>query len=84
MSRAERLAMIDREAPAPSVRRQCELLDLSRASVYRPPTATAPEDLVLMRRLDEPYLKHPFYGSRRWPWCCARKGTRSIASACGG
>ena len=65
MSRAARLALVDRQAEAPSVRRQCELLDLSRASVYRPPTATDPEDLALMRRLDELYLKHPFYGSRR-------------------
>ncbi len=57
--------MIDRGHRGLSVRRQCELLDLSRASVYRPPPATDPEDLTLMRRLDELYLKHPFYGSRR-------------------
>jgi putative transposase len=33
--------------------------------VYQPPPATDPEDLALMRRLDELHLKHPFYGSRR-------------------
>ena len=65
MSRAERLAMIDRGHRALSVRRQCELLDLSRAPVHRPRPATDPEDLALIRRLDEPYLKHLFYGARR-------------------
>jgi len=65
MSRADRLAMVDRQAPAPSVRRQCELLDVSRASAYRPAAAADPDDLALMRRLDELYLAHPFYGSRR-------------------
>jgi len=65
MSRADRLALIDRGRWALPVRRQCELLDLSRASVYRPPAAPDPEDLALMRRLDELYLAHPFYGSRR-------------------
>lgn len=65
MSRAERLAIIDRGHRVLSVRRQCELLDLSRASAYRPAPATDPEDLALMRRLDALYLAHPFYGSRR-------------------
>ena len=65
MSRAERLAFIDRGHRGLSVRRQCELLDLSRASAYRPAPASDPEDLALMRRLDALYLAHPFYGSRR-------------------
>ena len=42
MSRAERLAMIDR-GDGPSVRRQCALLGLARSGVYRkPPSAYAP------------------------------------------
>jgi putative transposase len=48
-----------------SVRRQCELLGLSRASAYRSPSHESPENLALMRRIDEQYLKTPFYGSRR-------------------
>src|ERR1700739_1151039 len=37
MSRAERRALIDREAPALPVSRRCRLLSVSRASVYRRP-----------------------------------------------
>ena len=52
MSRADRLAMIDRGRRGLSVQRQCELLELSRASVYRSPAASDPADLVLTRPLD--------------------------------
>jgi putative transposase len=48
-----------------SVRRQCELLGLSRASLYYEPVAESAEDLRLMRLLDEEYTAHPFLGSRR-------------------
>jgi putative transposase len=47
------------------VRRQCELLGLSRASLYYRPATEDAEDLRLMRKIDEQYLKTPFYGSRR-------------------
>lgn len=48
-----------------SVRRQCRLLGLSRSSHYYQPAEVPAEDLALMRRIDELYLKRPFYGSRR-------------------
>jgi len=48
-----------------SVRRQCELLGLSRSSLYYEPGGEAAEDLRLMRRIDEQYTACPFYGSRR-------------------
>jgi putative transposase len=47
------------------VRRQCELLGLSRSSLYYQPAPETPEDLRLMRLLDEEYTAHPFLGSRR-------------------
>jgi putative transposase len=56
--------MIDRTHTLP-VTRQCQLLNLSRSSVYYQPTGTSDEDLRLMRRIDEMHLKRPFYGSRR-------------------
>ena len=65
MSKPDRKAMLDRGAPAPSVRRQCALLRLARSGVYRRPAEPDPEDLALMRRIDELYLEKPFYGSRR-------------------
>jgi putative transposase len=48
-----------------SIRRQCELLDLERSSYYYQPAEETPENLALMRAIDEEYLRHPFYGSRR-------------------
>ncbi len=48
-----------------SICRQCELLDLNRSSYYLSQATAPEEDLLLMRRIDEQYLKTPFYGSRR-------------------
>ena len=47
-----------------SVRRQCELLGVSRSSVYYVPVEPEAEEFELMRRIDEIHLKFPFYGSR--------------------
>ncbi len=51
--------------PALSVRRQCELLGLNRSSLYYEPAGETPENLRLMRLIDEQYTACPFYGSRR-------------------
>ena len=56
--------MVDHESPL-SVRRQCELLRVSRSGLYYEPVATSPEELALMRCLDERHLTYPFYGSRK-------------------
>ena len=47
-----------------SIKRQCELLDLSRAAYYYQPLPVSEEDVELMRLIDEEYTRHPFYGSR--------------------
>jgi putative transposase len=47
------------------VRRQCELLGLNRSSLYYAPAPESPENLRLMRLIDEQYTACPFYGSRR-------------------
>jgi len=60
MNRAERLAMVDRSRTDLSVRWQCRLLGLARSGVYRQPAAPDPEQLALMRWLDEQYLATPF------------------------
>jgi putative transposase len=48
-----------------SVRRQCELLGLSRSSFYYRASPESADNLRLMRLLDEEYTRHPFYGSRK-------------------
>ena len=65
MSRGERKAMIRRDRPDLSLSRQCEILAISRSSFYYTPKGESPENLALMRRLDELFLKYPFYGSRQ-------------------
>ncbi len=55
--------MIDPTHELPIVR-QAQLLDLSRSSVYYLPQPTPEADLVLMRRIDELHLEHPFAGAR--------------------
>ena len=56
--------MMDRGIELP-VKRQAQLLDLSRSSVYYVARALPERDLTLMRRLDELHLKWPFYGARK-------------------
>src|SRR4051812_13221755 len=73
-SRAERRAMIDRAHPTLSVSRQCQLLEVSRASVYRRPAPVNAEDLRLMELIDRQYLARPFYGSRRMAAWLATQG----------
>jgi len=45
--------------------RQCELLNISRSSLYYQPVNPSDEELTILRLLDEQYLQTPFYGSRR-------------------
>ena len=48
-----------------SVRRQCELLGVTRSGLYYTPAAETPENLTLMGLIDRQYTARPFYGSRR-------------------
>ncbi len=47
------------------MRRQCELLGLSRTALYYKPHGESGENLGLMRLLDEQYTRTPFYGVQR-------------------
>jgi putative transposase len=65
--------MIDRGLPL-SVKRQAQLLELSRSSVYYTPRPVSQRDLVLMRRLDELHLEAPFFGARKLAAQLRREG----------
>jgi putative transposase len=56
---------IEPNHPGLSIRHQCELLQLNRATFYRQPGSESAANLALMRRIDEQFLRTPFYGSRR-------------------
>jgi len=58
----------------PSIRRQCELLEISRTAYYYQPCPETEENLKLMRRLDELHMEHPVYGSRRLTVMLRREG----------
>lgn len=45
--------------------RQCALLGLAHSTWYYRPAGESVENLALMRRIDEQYLRTPFYGSRK-------------------
>ena len=81
MSRGQRKAMIVRHRPGLSLSRQCRLLTISRSSFYYKLRHGAnggesPENLELMRRIDELFLKYPFYGSRQMVRQLWRDGVR--------
>ena len=63
--------LIEPEHDGLSIRRQCMLLGLGRSTWHYQPVEADQDDLRLMRRLDEQYLRTPFYGSRRMTlWLC--------------
>ena len=57
--------MVEQDHPDLSIRRQCGLLKLHRSSYYRSPRGESEENLELMRLIDEEYLRHPFFGTRK-------------------
>ena len=68
--------MIVRDHPALSLSRQCRLLSLGRSSLYYQPKGESEETLALMRRIDELFLKYPFYGARQMVRHLRREGVR--------
>jgi len=48
-----------------SIRRQCGLLGLHRSTCYYEAVPESAANLALMRRIDEQYLRRPYFGSRR-------------------
>ena len=62
---AARRLMIEPKNQQISIVKQCELLGISRSGYYYSPRPESPENLAIMRLMDEQYLKTPFYGARR-------------------
>lgn len=57
-----------------SIRRQCELVGLSRSGFYYQPVPETVENLAVMRRLDQLHLEFPAFGARRLRVMLARAG----------
>jgi putative transposase len=69
-----RWGWIEPDHPALPLATQCELLGLNRSTWYDRATEPSALNLELMRRLDEEYTAHPFYGSRRMTAVLRRSG----------
>jgi len=61
----QKRALIEPQQGPLSVAQQCALVGLPRSSYYYAPHGESPENLQLMRLLDEQYTRTPFYGSPR-------------------
>jgi putative transposase len=57
-----------------SIRRQCELLKLTRSNLYYEPVKVSEETLRIMNRIDEIFTEIPFYGSRKIGEALRREG----------
>ena len=51
--------------PEFSIRRQCRLAGVPRSGIYYEPVPETPENLLLMRLIDERYMRHPEFGYPR-------------------
>ncbi|MEM6699848.1 MAG: IS3 family transposase [Bacteroidota bacterium] len=61
-NRASLRSLVGKEESGISIKRQCELLGLSRSSYYYEPIGESEENLLYMRLMDEQYLDTPYYG----------------------
>ncbi len=65
LSREELRTWIEPNHNTISIAWQCELLGLPRSSRYYEPCGETPENLALIRRIDELYTEWPLLGSRK-------------------
>jgi putative transposase len=70
----DRRMAIETQSAAISIRRQCQLLGVSRSSFYSDPKGESEENLLFMRLIDEQYLRTPFFGSRQMTHWLRRQG----------
>ena len=57
--------LIEKNLPSLSIKRQCALLALNRASYYMKKKGLTAEDLEVLNKMDEIFTEHPYYGTRR-------------------
>ena len=70
----QRRMMMERNSCKLSIRKQCELLNVTRSVLYYVSRRDDSADLAVMRLLDEQYTKTPFYGVERMTATLHRMG----------
>lgn len=66
--------MVETDHPKISTARQCRLLGLPRSTYYHKGRPRPEDELRLMRKIDETYLAHPYFGSRQMARWLRRQG----------
>jgi len=74
MSVERRRQKIDLDHPDLPVGRQCALISLSRSAFYYRPRGESAFNLDLMRRIDETFTEHPYFGARQMMFHLCRQG----------
>ena len=62
MSPKDRKKLLDKEDKTMSFRKQCEILEISRAGLYYKPKAESKYNIELMHMIDKEYTDHPNMG----------------------
>ena len=65
LSIKEKTGLITLDVNSLSIRKQCELIDLTRSNLYYRPVEISWETVQIMNKMDEIFTECPFYGSRR-------------------
>lgn len=73
-SAAAKRALIEVAHPELSIRQQCDLLGLNRATYYYQAATESELNLTLMSLIDKEYTEHPFYGRRQMTTYLRREG----------
>lgn len=68
------MRLVDWKDPDWPIQKQAELLSLNRSGLYYRPVPSSPRELALRKRIDELYIRYPFYGSRRMAVQLNREG----------
>ena len=58
--------MVDKKHAQISVRQQCRLLNIARSGLYYEPITESKVNLELLKKLDEQYMRTPYYGSPKF------------------
>lgn len=71
---AEKRACIDPQNKQLTIKKQCELLDISRSGYYYQSRPFSAETLKLINMVDEIYTQYPFFGTRKMSAYLQRQG----------
>jgi putative transposase len=74
LSKTRRKGLVEPDHDRLSITRQCELLSIRRSAYYYQSVGENPQNLELMRLIDEQHLETPWYGARQMARHLRREG----------